>query len=117
MKKLKLFFLSAGMLICFVAAGADSHVFSSGRLLEVSTEEHPDAKHPQTRAVYTVQAEGMVYTVRGERVKLHTKDYAKGLIIGDPVEVRVEGEHVFLREPNGKEMKTEIIKRARVQGQ
>ncbi len=117
MNKLKTLVLSAGMLIAFVAAGADPHVFSSGRLLEVSTEEHPDAKHPQTHAVYTVQAEGMVYTVRGERVKLHTKDYAKGLIIGDPVEVRVDGEHVYLREPSGKEMKTEILKRARVQGQ
>lgn len=96
-------------------AHAWDHVFATGKLLDVSTEEHADAKHPQTHAVYTVQAGEMVYTVRAEKVKAHSKDDAKGLIIGDPVPVSVEGEHVYLQMPNGKEMKTEIIKRARAQ--
>ncbi len=104
--------------ITLAAAGsaqAWDHVFATGKLLDVSTEEHADAKHPQTHAVYTVQSGDMVYTVRAEKVKVHSKDYAKGLIIGDPVPVSVEGEHVYLQMPNGKEMKTDIIKRARAQ--
>lgn len=107
--------LSGVALLAVGQALAWDHVFANGKLLDVSTEEHADAKHPQTHAVYTVQAGGMVYTVRGEKVKVHSKDYAKGLIIGDPVPVSVQGEHVYLQKPDGKEIKTEIIKRARAQ--
>ena len=63
--------------------------------------------------MYTVQVADMVYTVRGEKVKPHTRDYTRGMVIGDPVEARVEGEHVYLRTPKGKEIKTDILTRAR----
>ena len=115
MRLSKLLLLLSLTSLSFGSALAWDHTFVTGRLIDVSTEEHADAKHPQTHAVYTVQSGDMLYTVRAEKVKVHSKDYAKGLIIGDPVPVSVEGEHVFLQMPNGKEMKTEIIKRARAQ--
>jgi hypothetical protein len=116
MKVWKMAALLGVSLFALGSAQAWEHIFSTGKLLDVSTEEHADAKHPQTHALYTVQADGMIYTVRGGKVKVHSKDYAKGLIIGDPVQVSVEGEHVYLQTPQGKELKTDIIKRARAQG-
>jgi hypothetical protein len=48
-------------------------------------------------------------------VKPNTKDITKGMIIGDPVDASVDGEHVYLHTPTGKELKTDIMKRARAQ--
>jgi len=113
MKTSKLTALLSLLLFTSVLANAADRIFATGKLLGVSTEEHADAKHPQTHAVFTVGYEGMVYTVRAEKVKANSKDYAKGMVIGDPVPVSVNGEHVYLKTPDGKELKTDIIKRAR----
>ena len=92
---------------------AKDHPFVQGVLLDATVDERVKKGSTAARAVYVVQVEDLVYTVQGEAVKTGTKDYTKGLIVGDPVEVSVDGEHLFLRRPNGKEIKTDVLKRAR----
>ncbi|HLH06680.1 MAG TPA: VWA domain-containing protein [Terriglobales bacterium] len=56
-------------------------------------------------------------TYSAESGKLHgNHDPAHGLIVGDPVRVAVEGEHLFLRTSDGKVIKATVIKRQRSEG-
>ncbi len=95
------------------AAVAFDHSYQQGRLVDATTENREKKGNTTTRAIFTVQAGEMVYTVRGEKVGAKAKDYTEGMIVGDPVDVAVEGEHVYLRTPKGKELKTDVLKRAR----
>ncbi len=90
-----------------------ARTYETGRLLNATTEDRLKHGTSDDHAVYTVQIEDMIYTVRGEKVKANTKDYTQGMVIGDPVEARVDGEHVYLRTPRGKQIKTDILTRAR----
>ncbi len=92
-----------------------SHAYTTGRLIDATTDERLNQGTSFRRAIYTVQIGDIVYTVRGEKVKTNTKDIAKGMVVGDPVEASVDGSHVYLHTPTGKEIKTDILKRARAQ--
>ena len=105
----------AGMLTYSRAALAEEHAFVQGVLLDATVDEQVKKGSTLARAIYVVQVGNIAYTVRGERVKPGTKDYTKGLIVGDPVQASVQGEHVLLRTPKGKEIKTDVLKRARAQ--
>jgi hypothetical protein len=37
------------------------------------------------------------------------------LVVGDPVKVAEDGDHLLLLLPDGKELKTKVVRRARVQ--
>lgn len=91
-----------------------AHVFQTGKLTNATTEETMKKGTSHRYAIYTVQIQDMVYTLRGGSLSPKAKDYTKGLIVGDPVQASVEGEHVILKKPNGKEMKTTVLKRERV---
>ena len=106
------------LILCTTLAAAQAyanHLYSSGRLLDATTDERLDKGTSFRRAIYTVQLGDIVYTVRGEKVKSNTKDITKGMIVGDPVDASVDGEHVYLHTPTGKDLKTDIMKRARAQ--
>ncbi len=107
--------LSMAMLMCAHTGLAKDHAYTQGTLLDATVDERLHEGSTLARAIYVVQIADVVYTVQGERVSARTKDYTKGLIVGDPVEASVEGEHVFLRTPNGKDIKTNVLKRARAQ--
>jgi hypothetical protein len=66
-------------------------------------------------AEFTVQVADTVYTARGARIMRWTKDVGQGLIVGDPVQVAIEGGNLIILKPDGKEMKTTIVKRTRTQ--
>ena len=112
MSKFRLVAILALMLLAGKVALAD-HSYMPGRLLDATTEDRLNQGTTTSHAIYTVQVEGIMYTVRGERVGGHTKDYTKGMIVGDAVDARVDGKHLYLRTPKGKEIKTDILKRAR----
>jgi hypothetical protein len=44
-----------------------------------------------------------------------TKDVGEGLIVGDAVQVAIDGGNLIFLKPDGKEMKTTIVKRTRAQ--
>ncbi|HET9101159.1 MAG TPA: hypothetical protein VFN62_12260 [Acidobacteriaceae bacterium] len=93
-----------------------AHVFQTGKLISATTEDTMKKGTSHRHVVLTVQIQGMIYTLRGGSVSPKAKDYTKGLIVGDPVQASVDGEHVILKKPNGKDMKTTILKRERVAG-
>jgi hypothetical protein len=97
----------------FVYAG--SHNFQAGKLLDVTTDVRANGSNARTIAILSVQIGDIVYTLNGGRVSQHANDYAKGLIVGDPVQASVEGGNVILPRPDGKDMKTSILKRERIQ--
>lgn len=109
------FVLAWGLLMFPHAGLAKDHAYMQGTLLDASVDERVKQGSTLAHAVYVVQVAGIVYTVQGEQVKTGTKDYTRGLIVGDPVQASVEGEHLFLRTPKGKEIKTNVLKRARAQ--
>jgi hypothetical protein len=94
-------------------AFAFEHTYEHGRLLDATTEDRLKKGTTTSHAIFTVEVDGVIYTLRGEKVGANAKDYAKGMVVGDPVEARVDGEHVYLRTPKGKELRTDILKRAR----
>ena len=97
------------------SAFAGSHNFQSGKLIDVSTDERLVEGTTHRHSIFIVQIGDLIYTLRGGHVSPHGKDYAQGLVIGDPVQASVEGENVFLLKPDGKDLKTTIQKRERVQ--
>jgi hypothetical protein len=102
--------LCFGSFLCLAA----KHTFQTGKLIDVTTDERLDEGTSYRRAIFTVQIGDIIYTLRGGRVSVRAKDYAQGLIVGDPVQASVEDENVILLKPDGKELKASILKRERV---
>jgi Protein of unknown function (DUF2934) len=62
------------------------------------------------RQAVVVNVEGIVYT--GEYDFTHAEGYTPGeWKPGDPVPVRLAGDQLFLRRPNGRELQTTVVKR------
>lgn len=108
------------LLLCSQPALAKTHDYQDGKLLNVSKSEDMGVAAPISNgaiaistghAIFVVQVADLIYTVRGERTNRNTKDYAKGLIVGDPVKVAVEGNSLILLLPNGKDLGTSILTR------
>jgi hypothetical protein len=111
MRKILILVLAA---FCFASPVAyAAHNFQTGKLIDVTTDERSKKGTSVVNAIFTVQVGDIVYTLKGEKVAPKAKDYAKGLIVGDPIQASVEGENVILQKPGGKELKTSILKRER----
>jgi hypothetical protein len=98
-----------------LAGAATKHTFTTGKLLDIGASERVIDGTVYKSAEFTVQVADIIYTARGARIMRWTKDVGQGLIVGDPVQVAIEGGDLILLKPDGKEMKTTIIKRARAQ--
>jgi hypothetical protein len=61
-----------------------------------------------------VQLGDIVYTLRGGHISKHGSDESSIFTVGDPVQVSVEGDAVYVLKPDGKVMKTEIEKKERI---
>lgn len=114
MSRLRNLLLST-LVLAATPANAASHAFVTGKFLDATTDERLNEGTSFRRAMFTVQVGDIIYTLKGGRVSARAKDITHGLIVGDPVQVSVEGEHMYLLTPNGKDMKTDIMKRARPQ--
>lgn len=112
------------LLLC-VPAFAKPHDYQSGKLLSVSKEGDGTAvgmssgslgaAFAQSHAIFVVQIADIIYTVRGERLNQRTRDYYKGLIMGDPVKASIEGNTLVIMLPDGKDFGTAILTRERAQ--
>jgi hypothetical protein len=87
--------------------------FQTGKLLDVSSDERLVEGTSFNYAIYQVQIGNVVYFGRGERLRRHSGDPGHGLIVGDPVQAAIDGDNLILQRPDGKEIKTKIIKRQR----
>lgn len=96
--------------------GATNRNFQTGKLISVTEDERLIEGTSHGWAIFTVQIGDLVYAARGRRVRRRSGDLGQGLIVGDAVQVALDGTNylIFLK-PDGKELKTKIIKRARAQ--
>jgi hypothetical protein len=110
----KLVCLVALLVVASTPMPAKTHDFHDGKLIAVGSDDRIVDGTSEGHAILAVQLADVIYTVRGDRIRRGTKDFAHGLIIGDAVKVSVEGKDLFLLEPGGKNFKTGILKRERV---
>lgn len=89
--------------------------FQTGKLIDITADETLVKGTTQRWAVFTVQIGDVLYTARGDRLGRNAGDPGKGLIVSDAVQVAVDRDHLIIRNPNGKEMKLKITRRARPQ--
>jgi len=92
---------------------APHHEFQAGKLVDISSDERVDKGTTHGYTIYQVQIEDIVYFGRGEKLPKHPGDTGHGLIVGDPVQAAIEGSDLIIQRPDGKEIKTKIIKRQR----
>ena len=97
--------------LSIASSARGTHNFQAAKLVDMTTDDRLAGGTTHKSAIYVVQVGEIVYTLRGGRVSPNDKDYAKGLIVGDPVQVRVEGENVILLRPGGKDLKTSVVMR------
>jgi hypothetical protein len=106
--------LAALVLLLSAVALAKDHVYVPGKLLDISSSERIVDGNSLRNAVYIVQLDDIVYTLRGGHIYRHGSDESSIFTVGDPVKVSVEGNEMFVLKPDGKVMKTEIEKKERV---
>jgi co-chaperonin GroES (HSP10) len=87
--------------------------FQTGTLLDIGSDEKVKKGNSSEYAIYQVQIGDLVYFGRGEKQEKHPGDAGRGLIVGDPVQAAIDGNDMILQRPDGKEIKTKIIKRQR----
>jgi hypothetical protein len=105
--------LLASLLALAVNAEKKAKTYETGKLLDVSTEQRSHEGTTRRKPLYflTVQIADIIYVGRYRPRSYEPSDF----VVGDPVQARVEENHMYLKRPNGKdEIKTDIIKRERV---
>lgn len=107
--------------VCFAA----EKQYQTGKLVDVESEGYSrlvgNASTGSSTSIryhenrISVQAGDTIYV--GECTqKPHWSSCKPGdWVIGDPIEFRIEKGHLWLKKPNGKELKTKIVKRVRVE--
>jgi hypothetical protein len=102
--------------VAILAGGASKpRDFKTGQLLDIGSTERVVQGTVHRSAEFIVQVDDIIYTTRGAGIMRWTKDVGQRLIVGDPVQVAIDGGNLIFLKPDGKEMKTTIIKRTRSQ--
>jgi len=96
-------------------AVANTRDYQDGKLVDVAYDDVLHSGSSQRHALYQVRLGDVIYSAEGDKVK-SKNDPAHGLIVGDNVRVALDGDHMYLRRPDGKDIKTVIVKRERAQG-
>jgi hypothetical protein len=92
---------------------APRHEFQAGKLVDISSDDRVEKGTTHSYAVYQVQIGEIIYFGKGEKLSKHAGDSGHGMIVGDPVQAAIDGSDLIVQRPDGKEMKTKIIKRQR----
>jgi hypothetical protein len=92
---------------------APRHEFQAGKLVDITSDDRVEKGTTHGYAVYQVQIGDIIYFGRGEKLSKHPGDSGHGMIVGDPVQAAIDGSDLMIQRPDGKEMKTKIIKRQR----
>ncbi len=118
--------LALALTLAVVCLGAAKHDFQTGKLLDITADTKLVDGTSIRHAIFVVQIDDLIYTARGDRLGrvkaslitmaiTRSGDNGQELIVGDPVQVSLDGDELIIRKPNGKELKTKVIKRARAQ--
>ena len=90
-----------------------AHEFTTGKLVDITSEERTDKGTTHAYAIYQVQLGDLIYYGRGEKLAKHPGEAGHGMIVGDPIQAAIDGKDLIIQRPDGKEIKTKIIKRQR----
>ncbi len=107
--------LLAFTLLAPMVAVAKDHTYVPAKLVDISSSERLNEGTTLRRAIYRVQLDGIVYTLEGNRIRRHGKNESSEFTVGDAIQVSLEGEHIFIKTPDGKDTKTTVVKRERIQ--
>ncbi len=107
--------LLLGMLVISLVSLARTRDFQTAKLVDVSYDDVMHSGSSQRHPVYQVRLGDLIYSAEGDKLK-HAADPAHGLLVGDDVRVAIEGDRLYLRRPDGKDIKTTIVKREKAQG-
>jgi hypothetical protein len=110
-----LFAIVLTLTVATTILGKTKYDFQAGKLVNITTDERLYEGTTSRWAVFTVQLADLVYTARGDRLRRGSGDPGEGMIVGVAVQVAIDGENLIFRKPDGKELKTKIVKRARAQ--
>jgi len=93
--------------------GATKRAFQTGKLISITADERFVEGTSYRRAIFAVQIGDLVITARGGRIGRRSGDIGQGLIVGDAVQVAIDGGDLIFLKPDGKELRTKIVKRER----
>lgn len=124
--------IGVALLASVVCVAVDQKEYQTGKFVDLNSEEYDKLiSNPQTGAAATVRRRENFLSVQlsdlivvGECVtkenligRIHNPCQPGNWIVGDPIEVRVDGNLMYLKRADGKEVKTRIVKRVRVQSE
>lgn len=97
----------------FTAEAAEKSAYQSGKLIDMSsTESGAGAGRGQRIFCLAVETGDLSYTLRywpNWRGSYVPTD----LVVGDPVEITVDKNHLYIKKANGGDLKTDIVRRER----
>jgi len=104
-----------GMFALSTVTFARTRDFQTAKLVDVSYDDVMHSGSSQRHPIYQVRLGDVIYSAEGDKQK-HTADPGHGLVVGDDVRVAIEGDRLYLRRPDGKDIKTTIVKREKAPG-
>lgn len=112
------------MLAIAAACPAADKVYQKGKYLDVNSQAYqkiiadPSAGGSMSVLRHendmSVQIGDVIYVGRCEERKHFSSCRPGTWIVGDMIDVRIDKDNMYLRKPNGGEVKTQIVKRVRV---
>lgn len=111
--------LFLGLILAMVAATglAAEKVYQKGKYLDVDSQAFQklvgDGSVTRHENNLSVQVDTLVYVGQCEEKKHFSSCRPGNWIIGDPIDVRIDRDFMYLRKPEGGEVKTRIVKRIR----
>jgi len=113
MKRLRLFVVLALVLSVVPVQAGEKTVYQTGKLVDLRRESTGSGvARAQGSFCLAVEVGDMTYLVSHEatwRWSYEPTDF----VVGDPVEVRIKGNAMYLKKPKGDDLKTNITRRER----
>ena len=110
--------LTLAMLATAVLGLAAEKVYQKGKYLDVNSQAYQknvgDNSVLRHENDLSVQIDNIVYVGQCEETRHFSSCRPGTWIIGDLIDVRIDKDYMYLRKPDGGEVKTRIVKRVRV---
>lgn len=106
-----LFLLALVLMLATTFQAAGKLEFQKGEVLSITSGKGLDHNITHRWAVFAIQIGNVIYSGSGKRIRHPTDDYSEGLHDGDAIRAAVSGNEMILLKPDGKELRTRIIKR------
>ena len=107
------------MLATVVPCMAADHVYQKGKYLDVDSQAYQklvgDTSVLRHENDLSVQIDDIVYVGQCEEKRHFSSCRPGAWIVGDMIDVRIDKDSMYLKKPDGGELKTRIVKRVRAQ--